>query len=83
MEEVVEDSTWTLKGMVSEGVEDNISLSCVDIRMTVLNSLIESGKETAEIRLVNTVNRKKNLETVSAVVTYRVKLISDWGVWEI
>ena len=79
----MEDSTWTLKGMVSEGVEDNISLSCVDIRMTVLNSLIESGKETAEIRLVNTVNRKKNLETVSAFVTYRVKLISDWGVWEI
>ena len=78
MEEVVEDSTWTLKGMVSEGVEDNISLSCVDIRMTVLNPLIESGKETAEIRLVNTVNRKKNLETVSAVVTDKVKLISDW-----
>ena len=79
MEEVVEDSTWTLKGMVSEGVEDNISLSCVDIRMTVLNPLIESGKETVEIRLVNTVNRKKNLvEIVTAVVTDRVKLISDW-----
>ena len=74
----MEDSTWTLKGMVSEGVEDNISLSCVDIRITVLNQLIESGKETAEIRLVNTVNRKKNLETVSAVVTDKVKLISDW-----
>lgn len=31
MEEVVEDSTWRLIGMVREGVEDNIMLSRVDI----------------------------------------------------
>mgnify|MGYP005953037941 CR=1 FL=1 len=31
MEEVVEDSTWRLIGMVWEGVEDNIMLSRVDI----------------------------------------------------
>lgn len=35
MEEVVEDSTWRLIGMVREGVEDNIMLSRVDIGFLV------------------------------------------------
>lgn len=45
MEEVVEDSTWRLIGMVREGVEDNIMLSRVDIGSLVTPQAAGWGSE--------------------------------------